>query len=131
MLQKEFESKTGLTVSAEEYKTIDALYMDTNLAKDDFCAAYVAGMENNKIVEDLRNRLNIYVSSFDSHVSERNNVGKRLLDIAAEISDLAVKTNIESVSWALLTRKEYTLYKIEKGYKLDDSDIEYLKHNLQ
>lgn len=37
MLQKEFEDRTGVEVSFEEYSAIDKVYMASDLDKDEFC----------------------------------------------------------------------------------------------
>ena len=41
MTQKEFEERTGLKVTAEDYKTIEETYMNTDLEKDAFCRLWV------------------------------------------------------------------------------------------
>ena len=41
MLQKEFEERTGISVSAEEFETIHNLYMNCgDMDKDEFCKIY-------------------------------------------------------------------------------------------
>lgn len=38
MMQQEFEQRTGMTVTADEYKKIEKLYMSSgNIDKDTFC----------------------------------------------------------------------------------------------
>lgn len=37
MLQKEFEDRTGVKVSLEEYSAIETVYMASDLDKDEFC----------------------------------------------------------------------------------------------
>lgn len=37
MLQKEFEDRTGVTVTTDEYLAIDTVYMASDLDKDEFC----------------------------------------------------------------------------------------------
>lgn len=37
MLQKEFEDRTGVKVSPDEYSAIDAVYMASDIDKDSFC----------------------------------------------------------------------------------------------
>ena len=66
MTQQEFETRTGLTVTAEKYQTIDALYMSTTIDKDAFCSAYTEGMENNPIVADLIRRVAVLKKSSEA-----------------------------------------------------------------
>ena len=37
MMQFEFEARTGVSVSADEYAAIELVYMESDLNKDDFC----------------------------------------------------------------------------------------------
>lgn len=37
MTQHEFETRAGINVSANEYESIEAVYMASDLCKDDFC----------------------------------------------------------------------------------------------
>lgn len=37
MTQYEFETRAGINVSAREYESIEAVYMASDLCKDDFC----------------------------------------------------------------------------------------------
>lgn len=130
MTQQEFETRTGLTVTAEKYQTIDALYMSTVIDKDEFCAAYNEGMENNPIVADLKRRTDLYSTSFDTHVDNDKKLAFHLLDIAQGL-DPVTKEELESIAWTLVPRKIFTEYKLDKGYKLTDSDIVYIKQNLK
>ena len=40
MTQKEFEERTGITPTAEEFDYIHAVYMNTSMDKDAFCKEY-------------------------------------------------------------------------------------------
>ena len=130
MTQQEFEIRTGLTITAEKYQTIDALYMSTTIDKDAFCSAYTEGMENNPIVENLKFRADRYSASFDTHVDNDKKLAFHLLDIAQGL-DPVTKEELESIAWTLIPRKAFTEYKLDKGYALTDSDIVYIKQNLK
>ena len=41
MTQYEFESRVGISVSAQEYESIEVVYMASDLQKDDFCKLWV------------------------------------------------------------------------------------------
>lgn len=129
MTKQEFETRTGLTVSEEKIQAIDALYMSTAIDKDEFCAAYTEGMEDNAIVADLKRRTDLYSASFDRHVADRKQYAFRLLDIAQGL-DPVTKEELESIAWTMIPRKDFTVYKLDKGYKLTDSDVAYIKENL-
>lgn len=40
MLRSEFEQRVNYKVTEEEFKSINEMYMDTDLDKDDFCVLY-------------------------------------------------------------------------------------------
>ena len=40
MLRSEFEQRVNYKVTEEEFKSINEMYMDTDLDKDDFCLLY-------------------------------------------------------------------------------------------
>lgn len=42
MLRSEFEQRVNYKVTEEEFKSINEMYMDTDLDKDDFCLLYNA-----------------------------------------------------------------------------------------
>lgn len=130
MSKQEFETRTGLTVTAEKYQTIEALYMSTTIDKDEFCKAFEPGMEDNPIVANLKYRADLYSASFDTHVDNDKKLAFHLLDIAQGF-DPATKEELESIAWTLVPRKIFTSYKLDKGYALTDSDIHYIKQNLK
>ena len=53
MTQKEFEDRTGLKVTAEDYKTIEETYMNTDLEKDAFCRLWV---ENPAVLKEVERK---------------------------------------------------------------------------
>ena len=60
MLQQEFEERTGLTLTAEEYSEVENLYYNLgNMTKDEFCAEFKAHGESVILKTILRN-LKIY-----------------------------------------------------------------------
>lgn len=58
MLRSEFEQRVNYKVTEEEFKSINEMYMDTDLDKDDFCLLY----NTSKVITqklgtmDLRNK---------------------------------------------------------------------------
>lgn len=68
MLQKEFEKLTGLTVTAEEYERIDAIYMAAgDINKDDFCEEWRdKKLGESRVIEELHSALNFARNGFES-----------------------------------------------------------------
>ena len=130
MTQQEFETRTGRTVTPEVYAKIEKIYMQTTIDKDIFCQNWVGGLEENPIVDNLATRTEIYTSAFDSHAADSKKTAFHLIDIAQGLTG-EVKEELESVAWSMISRKVFTLYKIEKAYTLTDSDRQYIKKAVE
>lgn len=55
MLYSEFEEKTGVSVSAEEFETINNMYMQSDCNKDDFCKLW-AKMNHKRVAIAIAER---------------------------------------------------------------------------
>jgi hypothetical protein len=53
MLRSEFEQRVNYKVTEEEFKSINEMYMDTDLDKDDFCLLYNASQFITQKVYDV------------------------------------------------------------------------------
>lgn len=53
MLRSEFEQRVNYKVTEEEFKSINEMYMDTDLDKDDFCLLYNASQFITQKVADV------------------------------------------------------------------------------
>lgn len=139
MLHKEFEERTGIQVSDEAYKKIDALYMATTLTKDEFCDHYVPTMSENPIVDSLRNVVDVYRKAYDNNQQDINNLRESLSnalklqdELATFIADMAHLAfnaigngaELRKKAIEVLGKREYIKYIITKGYELEQYDKE-------
>lgn len=101
MLQKEFEDRTGVKVTTDEYLAIDTVYMASDLDKDGFCKMWCK-MNASRVVK----------AKADSKKKEEyNNLRNALHAIAEKLSLKAVQDNCMShpLTIAFLSHKELCL----------------------
>ena len=55
MLQSEFESRVGMSVTPEEYKAIEVVYMNADVDKDEFCKIW-RKMNASRVKRAIENR---------------------------------------------------------------------------
>lgn len=127
MTQQEFETRTGLTVTAEKYQTIDALYMSTIIDKDAFCAAYTEGMENNPIVAALIRRIDILKKSSEAWRKDAEKAAHYLLDARADHDD----ETLFNEACDIIDAADAIRYMIDNEYELGRPELEYIKENLK
>lgn len=127
MTQQEFETRTGLTVTAEKYQTIDALYMSTIIDKDEFCAAYTEGMENNPIVANLLRRLDLIKKSRDAWNKDAEKAAHYLLDARADHDD----ETLFNEACDIIDAADAIRYMIDNEYELGKPELDYIKENLK
>lgn len=127
MTQQEFETRTGLTVTEEKYQTIDALYMSTIIDKDEFCAAYVEGMENNPIVANLIRRVDILKKSSEAWRKDAEKAAHYLLDAREEHGD----DSLFHDACDIIDAADAIRYIIDNEYELGQPELEYIKENLK
>lgn len=106
MLQKEFEDRTGITVTADEYLAIDTVYMASDLDKDEFCKMWCKmnasrvkkSKSDAKSKEEARRLKEALLDIRNKLSSDAHNGGKLPLTIAFlsnEELDLLEKVGIE------------------------------------
>ena len=127
MTQQEFETRTGLTVTEEKYQTIDALYMSTIIDKDEFCAAYVEGMENNPIVANLIRRVDILKKSSEAWRKDAEKAAHYLLDAREEHGD----DSLFHDACDIIDAADAIRYITDNAYELGQPELEHIKENLK
>lgn len=116
MTQKEFEERTGLTLTAEGYSSeVEVCYMNTDLDKDQFCKLW---MENPTALKEIERKTVLVRELYE----ERKSLSNFLIDQAEKwgAPDLRAK------AIAMVGEKEYLRRKIAAGYNLWDADKELL-----
>ena len=128
MTREEFETRTGLTVSEETFWKIHELYIScTKMDKDDFCAAYIPGMEDNAIVADLLRRIDIHKKASDAWERDAEKAAHYLLDAREVHGD----DNLFHEACDIIDTADAIRYIIDNEYELGQPELDYIKENLK
>lgn len=136
MLKKEFEVISKTSVTEEEYDRINAIYMDIQLDKIEFCKSWNG---NRDVIIDL---MHVELCSTDRKlIEERNNLKNALSNIAKEkdeilsnLIDFAEKTSsmeIRDYAVSISSQKQYIVAKLNKDYELWKDELEWVLEMLQ
>ncbi len=133
MMQKEFEERTGMKVTPEEYARIEKLYMGTTMDKDAFCKEYKK-IQSSKIVADLETSLRIEEGKLRSKQIELDAAKARENDTANFLIEQAQKLGIPELrkkAIELIGTKEYLKRKLATGNPLWEDDKKDLLEILE
>ena len=128
MLQQEFEERTGVKVTPEEYHDeIEPIYNFASDAidKDIFCREWVEHHDS-VLLKDLYQRL--LVARGTSKQLEN-----RLTEIAHFLitqSDMLEEESLANAASTIISHKEVVKYKLRQGFALTQKDIELILNNL-
>lgn len=121
MLQHEFEDRIGREVSREEYVKANALYMSTNLDKDEFCKEWDT-IKDSKIFDG---DLSYYKKSLDDLRIICQNSAALLLDYIHENLDIN-DPRLVTAARNITSFRDVVRYRLENGYELDKEDTDFL-----
>ena len=141
MLQHEFESLIGASISEREFnEVINPMYMYTDLDKEDFCSDWMTHC-GSVILKQLTDRINradkkneeqkAIIDSQSKALDRLNRIIEDSLDmaVAEELAKMSVEhENREYARQAinLVGRSNFIKIKLEGGMKLYNDDYEYL-----
>lgn len=139
MQQQEFEIRTKMKVTPEEYKTIEEIYMACGeMDKDTFCQLYVTKEGRFSLLRHVTDEKNITESAY-----------KMAKDDVKELQDQKKKDDMEMATFLveqshiynsvpmlkkaieLVGHREVITIKLERGLKLMEIDKKYIRENLQ
>jgi hypothetical protein len=123
MTQKEFEERTGIKPTMEDFAYIHDLYMNTSMDKDEFCKEYMKSGDN-KMVRDLHARL--VSRNLKSSLMEKAVDG--IIDFLIGKSRAYGDTDFRREAVRLVGETEVVKRTIEQGLPLWEEDR---KHILQ
>lgn len=132
MTQQEFETLTGLNVSASEFDYINRIYMATNFQKDKFCAEWKTShkairtsdilcdmlMESENREATLNDTRKLYKAACDN--AQRFN--SDMADFLIEQYEVTGTTALREKAIKLIGKREYLRRKVEAGYVLTKED---------
>lgn len=133
MTQKEFENRTGLTVSADEYAGIEAVYMAAGeMDKDVFCAEWKK-IGGSRLVMELfgevmRQRGEIERLKGDEQESRKllGEAAEYLIEKSSERDDIGMRRQ----ACRLIGEREVVMYKLNYDQALCDEDIVWIREQL-
>lgn len=133
MMQQEFEERTGMKVTVEEYAKIEKLYMAAgNIDKDTFCKEYKK-VASSKLVGELQISLRIAEGKVTSARMQLEAAEKRESELGTflmEQAQILGSSELRQKAIDLLGAKEYMLRKLKSGTPLWDDDREILIETL-
>lgn len=133
MTQKEFEIRTGLTVSADEYAGIEAVYMAAGeMDKDVFCAEWKK-IGGSRLVMELfgevmRQRGEIERLKGDEQESRKllGEAAEYLIEKSSERDDNGMRRQ----ACRLIGEREVVMYKLNYDQALCDEDLVWIREQL-
>lgn len=126
MMQKEFEERTGMSLTPDEYAKVENLYMSAgNIDKDTFCEEYKM-VANSKLVEELQTSVRIAEGKATAAKKMVSELGTFLMEQAQILGS----SDLRQKAIDLLGAKEYMLRKLKSGTPLWDDDREILIKTL-
>lgn len=117
MTQKEFEERTGIVPTAEEFDYIHAVYMNTSMDKDAFCKEYKKHGES-RIIRDVHVRVLNYEMKCNQQKDTINELADFLIGKAHAYDD----TDFRNEAVRLVGEIDVVKRTIELGLPLWDED---------
>ena len=117
MTQKEFEERTGITPTAEEFDYIHAVYMNTSMGKDVFCKEYKKHGESRIIRE-----VHVRVLNYEMKCKRQKNAINELADFLIGKAHAYDDTDFRNQAVRLVGEIEVVKRTIELGLPLWDED---------
>lgn len=130
MTKQEFENRTGVIVSATEYQAIEAVYMNSDLEKDEFCALWSkmnykrvakASRLNKAEVEMQRNREVLYSVLYKSCESKDfNKLADNFFNKTEKksLAKIGIKMQQENCGIPYFVTVASVLYDLQKYFKI-------------
>lgn len=133
MTKQEFEERTGMNVSTEEYDRIENIYLAAGeMDKDEFCREFRAHGHSPLVSALFETCRNLEEQRLEQ-VDETKALRRRIADCAKELirrSAYLDEPSLYKLAVGLVGRKEAILARLEQGYGIDVDDLAYLKNLL-
>lgn len=139
MTKQEFETRTGLTVTSNEYTYIERVYMASNLQKDEFCNEWKKNrsLAGSNLVCDLVMEIEAlrgsyetlhkeYTRACDGFTQENSNMADFLILQAENCS----ASDLREKAIKMVGIKEYLRRRIDLGFILWEEDKKALTEIL-
>lgn len=118
MLQKEFEQRTGISLTEKEYALVDRMYNEAgDINKDQFCADWKKHKDSILLKE--------FCTQSRFYQSQVKSLNEKVKDLAIFMVDQAEKcssTDLRNKAIQMLGLSTYLRIKLEKGYNIWEID---------
>lgn len=121
MTQQEFTDRTGMTPTPEQFNYIHAVYMNTRLDKDPFCADWKKHGES-RIIEEVHITAVNYTMKCEEQQSKINETVELLIGKSRAYND----TDFRKMAVRLVGEKEVVMMTLKMELPLWDEDREYI-----
>lgn len=125
MTQQEFEERTGLKPTGEEFDYIHDVYMHTSMNKDEFCKDFKKHGDS-KIIRDVHVR----TVNFELHNKQKDERMDELADFLIGKSRAYDDTDFRKMAVKLVGEQKVVLKTVEMNLPLWEEDREYIQRNL-
>lgn len=125
MLQKEFEERTGIRPTEEEFNYIHAVYMETRLDKDAFCKDFIKH-GNSEILRE------VHTTSVNYEIAAKDQKNKidYLADFLIGKSRTYNDTDFRTEAIRLVGEREVVLRTVRMGLPLWEEDKKFIEYAL-
>lgn len=134
MTQQEFEERTGMRVSVEEFDRINDIYLAAGeMDKDEFCREFRAHGHSPLVAELFKTCQNLEEQRLEQ-VDRRKGLEDSCRDVAYKLldwRDISTCLDVHRCAIGLIGLRDTVCYKLEKGYKLESDDRNYLLGELK
>lgn len=139
MTQKEFEERTGISMTPDDFNTVYDIYMacGDEMDKDEFCALW-KGKKFWELLNRVTDEKNITEQAYGMAMSKIKTMKEQQETRDAEQADFLLgkaeaykDTDFYNEAVRLIGNKGVILAKIRLGLPLWDEDKEYIKDNLK
>lgn len=117
MTQKEFEERTGIKPTAEDFDYIHAVYLNTSMDKDEFCKDFKKHGDS-RIIRDVHVR----VLNYEMKCERQNNAINELADFLIGKAHAYDDTDFRNQAVKLVGEIDLVKRTIELGLPLWDED---------
>ena len=126
MTQKEFEDRTGLKPTPEEFNYIHALYMNTVMDKDEFCKDY-----KKHGASAIMREVHVVATNYKLRLEEKNIETSDIVDFLIGKACAYEDTDFYKMAVTMVGQREVTYRKIKMSLPLWDEDLDYISMNLK
>lgn len=126
MTQQEFQERTGIAPTMEEFDYIHAVYMNTSMDKDEFCKDFKRH-GTSKIISDIHAR----VVNFKLQITQKDEYINDVVDFLIGKSRAYDDTDFRRVAIRLVGEREVVLRTLHSGMPLWQEDREFIENELR